>query len=183
VKPLTRNEDEEFLRDINLAGALLNGQWIEKGGLPYLELLSADTKPTEREARLALYRVLRRMSEDYPRSNDGADPRYYVLRSLAAVFAPFVTPDSGRPKAILKRQNQGHSNAPRDSVIAYEVSKLRSEGLSYDKATAAAADKFGKSQDQVKRVYGREKRRLAELQRALARRGLWPLARRVASDS
>src|SRR6516165_4173255 len=94
MKPLSAEEKE----DLNLAAALLTGHWIERNKLREIQLLSADTKPTEKEGRLALYRALMRLSGDYDTGDpsDAYDWRCQLLRTLASVFAPWTAPPHPR---------------------------------------------------------------------------------------
>jgi hypothetical protein len=132
---------ESYKRDVELSYALLRGiERRDDGGLPYLEFLSGDA---ESNAREALCRLL--MSGMAPRG---------VVRMLADVFEPR---GHSALKAVLKRRTQGHPvHWSRDLEIAFRVHELREQGRSYEEATAHVAGAIGKSQEHVKRVYGRE---------------------------
>jgi hypothetical protein len=145
VKPIQAQkyapDAESYQRDVELSYALLQGiERRDNGGLPYLEFLSADA---ENNAREALGRLL--MSGMAPRR---------VVRMLADVFEPR---GHGALKAVLQRRTRGHPvHWSRDIEIAFRVHGLREQGQSYEEATAHVAGAIGKSQEHVKRVYGRE---------------------------
>jgi hypothetical protein len=132
---------ESGKRDVELSCALLIGlERRDNGGLPYLQFLSGDA---ENNARDALCRLL----------VSGMAPRG-VLRMLADVFRPR---GHSALKAVLKRRTRGHPvHWSRDLEIAFRVHELREQGRSYEEATAHVAGAIGKSQEHVKRVYGRE---------------------------
>jgi hypothetical protein len=145
VKPIQAQkyaqDAESYKRDVDLSWALLIGlERRDNGGLPYLEFLSGDA---ENNAREALCRLL--MSGMAPRG---------VVRMLADVFEPR---GHSALKAVLKRRTRGHPvHWSRDPEIAHRVHELREQGRSYEEATAHVANAIGKSQEHVKRVYGRE---------------------------
>jgi hypothetical protein len=132
---------ESYKRDVELSYALLTGlERRDNGGLPYLEFLSGDA---ENNAREALCRLL----------GSGMAPRG-VVRMLTYVFEPRGI---SALKAVLQRRTRGHPvHWSRDPEIAHRVHELREQGQSYEEATAHVAGSIGKSQEHVKRVYGRE---------------------------
>jgi hypothetical protein len=133
---------------------------FDRRGLPKFVRLSANTKPTEKEAREALTRVLVLMAEDYK------DGRRDVLVALASAFSshvrlplPIVPPSPFQ--LIIKRHDQGGSEPWRDFVIAREMQNLRDRNVSYDDAAAEVAKRFKfKDVRHVKAIYGRWRRRL-----------------------
>jgi hypothetical protein len=134
-------DPESLKRDTELSSALLSG--LEKrddSGLPYLEFLSHSA---ENDAREALCRLL------------GSNRLSVGVRfALQEVFRP---QGFSALKAILKRRTRGHPvHWSRDLEIALRVHELREQGRSYEEATAHVAGAIGKSQEHVKRVYGRE---------------------------
>jgi hypothetical protein len=148
-------------RDIELAFALLEGApQLDRRGLPKFARLTAATKPTEREAREALTRVLLSMADDYK------DERKDILIELASAFSnrvrlptPVVPPSPFQ--LIIKRSNQGAAEPWRDFTIAWEVKSLRDRGLSYDDAAAKVAEKFKfKDPRRVKTIYARWQQRM-----------------------
>jgi hypothetical protein len=133
-------DTESRKRDVELSYALLSGiEQRDNSGLPYLEFLSHSA---ENDAREALCRLLG--SNMVPRG---------VMFALQEVFSPR---GFSALKAILKKRTQGHpTHASRDLEIAFRVHELREQGRSYDDATAEVADAIGKSQEHVKKIYGR----------------------------
>jgi hypothetical protein len=145
--------------DIELARALLEGApEIDRRGLPKFVRLSASTKPTEKEAREALSRVLLSISEDYP------DGRSDILVALASAFTqhkrpPFPIVRPSPFQLIIKRYSQGGEEPWRDFIIARKVRNLMKAGVSYDDAAAEVTKKFKfKDPRQIKKIYGRWRR-------------------------
>jgi hypothetical protein len=147
--------DAHWWRDTDFALSLLTGvEGTDNRGLPARKPLSHNTKPTEREARAALCRVL--WSGDVHRA---------ILDALAAVFSPDADEENFGTgteftllKAHIKRRSQGRANYSRDYEIAKRVDDLRRlNGQSYDAATGSVADQLGMSQHWVKQVCGRMK--------------------------
>jgi len=137
-------------RDIQLAYLLLTGANDEsptdKNGVYHSRFLARDTKPTEKEARAALARVL--LSIDAPRM---------ILYCVAALFDP-KTADMGSivPLRVdFKNLNQGHQDHVRDFTIGELVEKLRNSGTPYSKATEDVAAKLGMSTRQIQRIYAK----------------------------
>jgi hypothetical protein len=118
-----------------------------KKDLPKLTFLSRKTDPTEEEARRALCRVLR---------NKDQNPPVTILEALARVFDPDL-PKGGHPwlKAVLKKRTQGHSNPYQNIAIAEKVLELILLGKTYEDAIERVAEITGKSQEHVKRIYGK----------------------------
>jgi hypothetical protein len=145
--------------DIELALALLEGApRFDRRGLPKFVPLSATTKPTEREARAALCRVLLSIADDYPKE----DKRSKLFAPLISLFSPPIRmpPSIVRPspfKATLKRYNQGHDEPWRDFVIAREVHNLSSQlgPRGKNKAISEAAKKFGLDERHIKKICAR----------------------------
>jgi len=118
---------------------------------------SANTKPTETEARAALAKVL--LSGDIPRC---------ILSSLALLFdpkAPRVENDAfdvvfdppPRRKLVFKNISRGHSNRDGELQIAILVARYRGCGCSYAEAVAKVEQKFGIGERQIKRAYSKYK--------------------------
>jgi hypothetical protein len=140
-------------QDIWLALALLRGRVYRDGkGHPAFEVLSRDTKPSERDAREGLLRVLLRMRNE-------AEKEYLAKYEdvFWALYDLFEPGGGGLLKVILKKRSQGHSNLYRDWEIAALVEMLREDGLSYGDATSATAEHLGKSEEHIKRVYGKHR--------------------------
>ncbi len=153
-RPKSPAELEEHERDVELALALLDGVHREDGpnGLPCVEFLSRETKPTEDEGRVALARVL--LSENVPS---------LILWCLAGVFAPngFRVPQCplfshGPRRAEFTNRSKGHANHARDLEIAYRVYTLREAGKTYVDACEEVATAAGFDDDRlVKRAYAK----------------------------
>jgi hypothetical protein len=164
-----RTEEQRLAHQVDTGTAytLLTGTLcLDRNGLPVLKPLSSDTKPTEREARSALCRVL--LSGDVDQA---------ILDALAAAFSPNADEENfgvGTEfcllKAHLKRRSQGRRDSFRDYYIACQVDALRRQGQSYDTATSSLADQHGLSQHWVKEVYGRAKDELDPAPRCPRRR-------------
>jgi hypothetical protein len=117
------------------------------GRLPKFQFLSHNTKPTEKEARAALARVL--LSGNVPP---------VLLWTLAAVFDPGGQSPMARwnqQRAAMKKLNQGRSNPDRDEEIAYWVDEIRRDGRSYEDAATEVAKRAGISVARVKRICGK----------------------------
>jgi hypothetical protein len=135
--------------DVEYAMALLCGieRTDERGRLPKFEFLSHNTKPTEKEARAALARVL--LSGNVPR---------VLLWALAAAFDPGGQSPMARwnrQKAALKKFNQGHPSPERDYEVAYWVDEMRRDGRSYEDAADEVARCARISVAHVKRICGK----------------------------
>jgi hypothetical protein len=164
MRPLSPKEE----RMCEAAFRLLHGVpvWDAKKNAGSLQLLSANTRPTDVEARLGLYSILLSMAGDYPEG----DPRNLLLAHLAFLFLPLDAPVDNKTRAImqdlrsgdpfgaaplqvtLSRRSQRDTQDFRDKWIAEEVAKLRADGLSYDSAIATMAENLGKSPRQIKRI-------------------------------
>jgi len=116
--------------------------------LPEIIFLSDTTKPTEKEARRALCRILRNKDEKPPQ---------IILDAIADVFDPDEQKtllQMPKLKAVLERRSQGHPNSMRDAAIASAVHRLRTvDKKKYEDAIQQIADAIGKSPEQVKRIY------------------------------
>ena len=154
-------EEEAFKRDSRLAlDFLYGGVQKDKRGIRRRVFLSASTKPTEKEGRMALRRVLERLQ--------GATG-YVVLGAIADAFDP--THLSER-RAVFRRLTQGHNDPVRDGHIGWTVDSqlidwdraaredfpLRDITRVRNKTTKAqayetVADQTGLSVEQVRRVY------------------------------
>jgi hypothetical protein len=132
-------------QDIRFATMLLTGADPDDKRQTRLKYPSRNTRPTEKEARAALARVL--MSTNPPRiilwyvaalfDREAADMEAYVYR-----------------RVDFKKLNQGHRDAAREYVIAGQVEKLR-ETHSYQEATEKAAAEFGLTPRHVRRTYAK----------------------------
>jgi hypothetical protein len=147
----TPDEEQAFLRDVELALPLLRGVPrgdIRKGPTEW-DFPSSKTRPTEKEARAALSRVLlvaSRIADVPPYLN-------LILLHLAELFTSTGKKDAAPPrKLIFKRLNQGHPKPDRNRTIAYCVQDLRGKKRTYDEAIKEVADKFGLSDRQVARI-------------------------------
>jgi hypothetical protein len=123
------------------------------------KLVLVGGKTTEDEARRALCRIL---------SNETWGPSHFVLDALIAVFDPDAT--GAALKAVLKRRSRGHANRYADEAIAEAMSLLRFRGKHYDDAAAEVAAIFGKSEEHVKRIFGKRGRPVARRLPRLPRR-------------
>jgi hypothetical protein len=151
VKPLFSYQSREaYELDVETALKLLTGVWQRgKNGRYSVHFCSANTKPTEREARAALSRVL--LNGDVPD----------LLRGLLAIlFTPELfgpNPNPVQRKVEFKRLNTGHSNLMVDMIIAAGVQHLRDIGHSYTRAIEKVAEAFGLDKRHIKRIYSRHK--------------------------
>ena len=132
--------------DFKLADALLYGLIrVAKNGYYNVEYLSSRSKPTEKEARAALARILR--SRDVP-------PAF--LTALARLFDPSIESWLGRRSErtlVFKNVNRGHPRWSRNFQIAGHIDQLRKDGLSYRRAIKAVADQIGKDERHIRRIY------------------------------
>jgi len=132
-------------QDIRFATMLLTGADPDDERQTRLKYPSRNTRPTEKEARAALARVL--MSTNPPRM---------ILWYVAGLFDP----GAADMKALVYRRadirnfNQGHQDRGREYVIAGRVEKLR-EISSYQEATEKAAAEFGITPRHVRRTYAK----------------------------
>lgn len=129
-------------RDVRLSIDLLFGiETWDRHGMPQHAFLSADA---ENQARAALCRLLR----------SGRVPDE-VLNLLGWVFDPN---GQGDLKAVLKRRNRRRSRHPdRDYEITRFVDRLRRDGRSYEDATTQVADALRKSEEHIKKIYGKHR--------------------------
>ena len=103
---MSPEEEQAYYHDVMAALVLLQGRWrTNKPGIT--EFLSATTKPTEKEARAALGRVLER--QNVPEA---------ILIALAKLFA--LERDDQR-KLVFKNLSQGHANPDCDYLIQMAV--------------------------------------------------------------
>jgi len=135
-------------QDIEYALALLEGIGYatnEQAQIKKTKFPSATTKPTEKEARAALARVLLM-----------DDPPIAILFFLAALFDPSGPhPLRAFRRVTFQNLSRGHSDHSRDVNIAYEVEILRRGGKTYEKAADKVASLIGISPRQVKRIYNK----------------------------
>jgi hypothetical protein len=160
IGPEITPEEQNYIQDEGMALQLLcdflHVRWSDiKDG----KVVLVGGKTTEDEARRALCRIL---------SNEKWGPSGEVLEALVEVFDPDAT--KAALKAVLKRRNRGHANPYADHAIADAVSLLRLGGKHYDDAIAEVADKFGKSAEHVKRIFGKDGRPIAKRLPRLPRR-------------
>jgi hypothetical protein len=105
--PSDKQTREEFDRHYSLAIELLDGtKGPDRRGVNKRVFLSANTKPTEEEARRALCRILR-----YWERCTGAN----LLGAIANVFDPN---GNGERKVVFQKLTQGHNDPVRDDEIA-----------------------------------------------------------------
>lgn len=131
-----------------LAGSLFYGNLQWDGWLRRRVFLSSRTRPTEDDARRALYRVLRR-----------GRPPSHILVALAHAFHPN---GAGAVKIMLKKRSKAHSDPDRDSSIAFLVHTLRSRGKSYRQAVAAVAKAINKNEKHIEKIYSKDLKDLTE---------------------
>ena len=159
--------DLESLGDQLLALKLLLGdQRRDKNGVPRLAFLSRSTQPTENEARKALCRALRHLTQQQLTlaQQQPTQPVLFnqvqILMALEALFDPDDSPHglSTPFRVVLKKRSRGHANPSRNSWIAGEVEMLRlKHGKSYEKAIEEVADRIEKSPEHVKKIYGKNR--------------------------
>jgi hypothetical protein len=132
-------------QDIRLATILLLGGDPDDKNITRLKYPSRNTKPTEKEARAALARVL--MSVDPPRM---------ILWYVAGLFDREAADVEGlvHRRVDFKNLNQGHHDPVRNFTIAELVERLR-DGRSYKEATEEAAKRLGKTPRTVQRIYAK----------------------------
>src|SRR5262249_27494081 len=133
-------------KDLRLAAMLLTGMVTDgKNEPPRLKYLSRNTKPTEKEARAALARVL--LSVDPPRQFLGLVACLFDRSAGDRVEAGLV-----RRRVEFKNLSQGHHDSIRDSAIAELVERLR-DSRPYKEATEEAAKRLGITARTVQRIY------------------------------
>jgi hypothetical protein len=131
------------------------------GFVTRVTFLSEETKPAEKEAREALARLLVGKAAIIPRD---------IMWKLAALFDSNVgqSPETPRKLAFEILHHQ-HAISVRNAQIAMWICNNIMDGVkTYEEAIEAAAERFGISERQAKRIYGtipkkhrprREKRR------------------------
>jgi hypothetical protein len=133
--------------DEGCALALLNG---------FIHLSSNSKKtshryPTgqeEQSCRKALARVLLR-----------GDPPQWLLDLLADLFAPGPSAKSHNARTVIfKKVGKSRTNARTDFLIGLLVDSHRSDGVSYEDATARVAENQGLEPRRVREIYGRYKK-------------------------
>jgi len=137
----------DISRQERLAFNLLAGvyQMLENGKVTF-HYLSSKTKPTEREARLALSRLLL-----------SGKPPAWVLEALAAHFVPEVWLLPIQRTVVFKQVSKGHARPILDILIATRVRGLRGMGKSYEEAIRSVAEVFDRDERHIKKVYARYK--------------------------
>ena len=130
-------------QDVRLATILLMGGDPDDKNVTRLKYPSRNTKPTEKEARAALARVL--MSVNPPRM---------ILWHVAGLFDR----EAADMEALVYRRvdfknlNQGHHDPVHNFTIAELVEGLR-DSCSYKEATEEVARRLGITPRQVQRIY------------------------------
>ena len=115
-----------------------------------------DTKPTEKECRAALARILR----------SGKIPAQ-LLRELAAAIHPegdYLYDTNRRIK--FEKITQGHHDALRDLTIALEVEAAVKQNKNRDKTCIAIAERAGISSERVRDIYQKRKAFMDALEKA-----------------
>jgi hypothetical protein len=160
IGPEITPEEENYNRDQGLALQLLcDFLHVPMPDVKDGKLVLIGGNATEDEARWALCRMLR---------NEKWGPSADVLDALVAIFDPDAT--DAPLKAVLKRRSRGHANWYADHTIGYAMSLLRFRGKHYDDAAAEVAAIFGKSEEHVKRIFGKHGRPVARRLPRLPRR-------------
>jgi len=138
----------DISRQERLAFNLLAGvyQMLENGKVTFY-YLSSKTKPTEREARLALSGLLQ-----------SGKPPAWLLRALAAHFVPEVWLLPIQRKVVFKQVSKGHARPIVDMLIAARVRGLRDMGKSYEEAIRSVAEVFDRDERHIKKICARYKR-------------------------
>jgi len=158
-KPLPPSQDIEY------AFALLRGIGVVRPGIKTpremvkkVEFPSATTKPTEKDARAALARVL---SEDGP--PEFLEVGKELLRELAGLFDPAGPYPPARRRIEFKNLNQGHGDRDREMGIATQMMLRLDEGASYERAAQEVAELCGIGERQVKKIYQKKRDKFARV--------------------
>lgn len=141
-------------RVYNYCGVEIPEDRFEKVKFP-----TRDTKPTEKECRAALARILTR--DKIP---------FRLLCELAAAIHPegYYASDANR-RIKFEKLNQGHHDAHRDFTIAAEVAAAIKQGkgqTSRDEACIAVVKRVGLSFERVRDIYQEQKAFLDALDKA-----------------
>jgi hypothetical protein len=154
--PSNKQKQKEFDRLVSLAFGLLNGAKVPgKHGVSKRVFLSANTEPTEEEARRALCRILRYWAKC---TGQG------LLDAIADVFDPS---GNGERRVVFKKLTQGHSDPVRDDEIADMVwwqlhdfrysadvdeSDIVRNNIKVREAHEAVGKKVGLTRERVKKI-------------------------------
>jgi hypothetical protein len=150
-KPLPASQDIEY------AFALLRGIGVvthkdrektPRERIKKIEFPSATTKPTEKEARAALARVL---TADGP--PEVLIAREHLLHDLAVLFDPYGDRGTVRRRVVFRNASQGHGDVDREMEIGTLVRIRKDELGSYNKAVSEVAELSGISERQVQKIY------------------------------
>ena len=141
-------------QDVEYAYALLRGIGVVRPGkttpremVKKVEFPSATTKPTEKDARAALARVL---SEDGP--PEFLEVRKQLLQELAGLFDPAGPYPPARRRIEFKNLNQGHGDRDREMGIATQMMLRLDEGVGYERAAEEVAELCRIGERQVKKI-------------------------------
>ena len=116
VSAYDHKEDEPQNRDEVFAHALVNGVYIRPpDGKISHQFQSANTNPTEQEARLAVARIL--LSDRVP---------HWLLKGLAGLFAP--DPEQPGRTVVFKKATKSRANLRMSLFIATLVELHRADG-------------------------------------------------------
>jgi hypothetical protein len=156
AKPVSQDIERAFSllwgigRVYDLFGVYVADRRLKRAKFP-----TRDTKPTEKECRAALARVLVN------------NPPYQLLRELAAAIYPegdYVLDISRRVK--FEKLGQGHHDAHRDFTVAAEVRAGMRKGASRDEACIEIAKQAGISFERVRDICQEQKALLDALDKA-----------------
>jgi hypothetical protein len=156
AKPVSQDLEHAFClfwgigRVYNLCGFYMRIPRFERAKFP-----TRDTKPTEKECRAALARIL--MFDKVP-------PQ--LLRELAAAIHPEENYIDGANRRIkFEKINQGHRDAHRDITIAVRVfvAMKQDKDKSRDEACAEVAKLAGLSFERTRDIYDEHRARLSSV--------------------
>jgi len=145
-----------FDRHLELANKFLHGTEQPGKHVRKRVFLSADTKPSEKEGREALCRILQYLAKT---TEVGA------LNSLADMFEP---DGKSERKIVFKRRSQGHSDPLRDNdiedLVFNELLDLSQDppvptNKTLREAYEIVSDKTGLGPEQIKKIYSKFRKR------------------------
>lgn len=144
--------------DMRLALELLQGRLIAG---PDIQYLSARTKPTEKEARAALARVLLILVKELQNRPAPGHDAGRILAALAYLFDPNANRSSvkrfwNNRTVDFRNISTGNTKAWKDLRIAIEVELAREDLGKKEKAIESVANDFGMTVRHVKRIIKKE---------------------------